>query len=237
VSGRDGAPPPPLPDGRRAAVADPPAPAARPLTVGLTGGIASGKSIVANMFVTLGAELVDTDLIAREVVAPGQPALAAIRDAFGDAVFTPTGALDRAALRRLIFADEAKRKQLDALLHPLIRAKSLERIERVAKPYAIVAVPLLVETNFGELVDRIVVVDSPSSLQLERLMRRDAVPRDEAAAAIAAQTDRATRLRVAHDVIDNSGDLEHTRRQVAQLHEHYVELAGRSRNAPAPKGE
>jgi dephospho-CoA kinase len=195
--------------------------------VGLTGGIASGKSIVATMFVRLGAELIDTDLIAREVVDPGQPALEAIRAAFGPTVFQPSGVLDRPALRRLIFADPARRKVLDDLLHPLIRSRTLERLTLVSRPYAIVAVPLLVETDFGKLVDRVAVVDCPDALQLERLIRRDGVPRAEAAAAIAAQTDRATRLRAAHDVIDNSGDLELTRRQVAQLHQQYVELAAR----------
>jgi dephospho-CoA kinase len=193
--------------------------------VGLTGGIASGKSIVATLFVRLGAELVDTDVIARELTEPGQPALEAIRTAFGPSVFLPSSVLDRTALRRLIFADPAQRKVLDGLLHPLIWARTLERLALVAGPYAIVAVPLLVETDFGNLVDRIAVVDCPDALQLERLMRRDGVPRAEAAAAIAAQTDRATRLRAAHDVIDNSGDLEHTRRQVAQLHELYLERA------------
>ena len=158
---------------------------------------------------------------------PGKPALDAIRAAFGPSVLTTSGSLDRAALRRLIFADPAKRKILDGLLHPLIRARTLERLALVTRPYAIVAVPLLVETDFGSLVDRIAVVDCPDAMQLERLMRRDGVPRIEAAAAIAAQTDRATRLRAAHDVIDNSGDLEVTRRQVAQLHQRYVELAGR----------
>jgi dephospho-CoA kinase len=203
-------------------------------TVGLTGGIASGKSIVATMFVRLGAELVDTDLIARELVDRGQPALESIRAAFGPSVFLPNGMLDRGALRRAIFADPARRKVLDGLLHPLIRARTLERLALVTAPYAIVAVPLLVETDFGELVDRIAVVDCPDALQLERLMRRDGVPRIEAAAAIAAQTDRATRLRAAHDVIDNSGDLEHTRRQIAQLHQHYAQLAAR-KSAATPK--
>ncbi len=208
----------------------------RAFAVGLTGGIASGKSVVATMFVRLGAELIDTDLIAREVVDPGEPALNAIRAAFGPSVFTASGSLDRAALRRLIFADPAKRKILDGLLHPLIRARTLERLALVTRPYAIVAVPLLVETDFGSVVDRIAVVDCPDTMQLDRLMRRDGVPRTEAAAAIAAQTDRATRLRAAHDVIDNSGDLEHTRRQVAQLHQRYVELASRKMGA-GPKHE
>jgi dephospho-CoA kinase len=203
----------------------------RALRIGLTGGIASGKSLVANMFVKLGAELVDADQIAREVVAPGEPALPAIRDTFGPQVLTPRGELNRAALRKLVFADAAKRSALDALLHPLIRARLLARLAEVRRPYAIIAVPLLVETDFATLVDRIAVVDCPESQQLERLMRRDALPRAEALAMIAAQADRATRLRAAHDVIDNSGDVENTRRQVAQLHHRYLELANRATRA------
>jgi len=203
----------------------------RALRVGLTGGIASGKSLVANLFAKLGAELIDADQVAREVVAPGEPALAAIRDAFGAGVLTARGELDRAALRKLVFADADKRRTLDALLHPLIRARLLARLEQVRRPYAIVAVPLLVETDFAALVDRVAVVDCPESMQLERLMRRDGIPRNEALAMIAAQADRATRLRAAHDVIDNSGDIEATRRQVAQLHHRYLELAKRATRA------
>jgi len=203
----------------------------RALRVGLTGGIASGKSLVANMFVKLGAELVDADQIARDVVAPGEPALSAIRDAFGAEVFSSRGDLDRAALRKLVFADADKRRTLDALLHPLIRARLLARLGEVRRPYTIVAVPLLVETDFAALVDRVAVVDCAESQQLERLMRRDGIPRTEAVAMIAAQADRATRLRAAHDVIDNSGDVEATRRQVALLHHRYLELATRASRA------
>jgi dephospho-CoA kinase len=207
------------------------APTVRALRVGLTGGIASGKSLVANLFVKLGAELVDADQLAREVVAPGEPALSAIRDTFGPQLLTPSGELDRAALRKLIFADAAKRDALDALLHPLIRARLLARLNEVRRPYAIIAVPLLVETDFATVVDRVAVVDCPESLQLERLMRRDGIPRPEAVAMIAAQADRATRLRAAHDVIDNSGAVELTRRQVALLHDRYLELANRAMRA------
>jgi dephospho-CoA kinase len=207
------------------------APNARALRIGLTGGIASGKSLVANMFVKLGADLVDADQVAREVVAPGEPALSAIRDTFGAEFLTARGELDRAALRKLVFADPDKRRALDALLHPLIRARLLARLAEARGPYAIVAVPLLVETDFAALVDRVAVVDCPESLQIERLMRRDSIPRAEAAATIAAQADRATRLRAAHDVIDNSGDVEITRRQVAQLHHRYLELANRATRA------
>lgn len=202
------------------------------LVVGLTGGIASGKSSVANMFVKLGAGLVDTDIVAREVVAPGEPGLAAVAEAFGPEILLPSGGIDRAALRRLVFADDAKRRQLETILHPLIRARTRRRVAALTAPYALVAVPLLVETNFGELVDRILVIDCPESLQLERLMRRDAIPRPEAEAMVRAQTERATRLRAAHDIIDNGGSTEATLRQVEQLHRRYLDLAAlRARNS------
>lgn len=197
----------------------------RVFTVGLTGGIASGKSLVASQFVALGVKLVDTDVIAREVVAPGEPALERLREAFGPAVFTASGELNRAALRTLVFEDAEKRRELEAILHPLIRARTLAALARVTGPYAIVAVPLLVETDFKKLVDRVLVVDCPVELQLERLMRRDGLSRAAALAMIHAQTDRATRLKAAHDVIDNSGDRERTRRQVLELHARYLELA------------
>lgn len=203
-----------------------------PLVVGLTGGIASGKSVVAAMFVKLGATLVDTDVIAREVVAHGQPGLAAVAAAFGPDVLLASGELDRRALRRRVFADDAERRRLESLLHPLIRARARERLADTTTPYALVAVPLLVETDFSRLVDRILVVDCPEALQLERLARRDAIPREEALAMLRAQTDRATRLKAAHDVIDNSGTLEATRRQVAELHRRYLDLAAlRARRA------
>ena len=195
------------------------------LIVGLTGGIASGKSIVGAMFVKLGAALVDTDVVAREVVAPGEPGLAAVSAAFGPAVLLASGEINRAALRSLVFGDAAKRLTLEAILHPLIRSRTRQKLAELAAPYAVVAVPLLVETSFAELVDRILVVDCPEATQLERLLRRDAIPRTEALAMLRAQVDRATRLKAAHDVIDNSGTPEATRRQVEQLHRRYLELA------------
>jgi dephospho-CoA kinase len=199
-----------------------------PLVVGLTGGIASGKSAVAALFVALGAGLVDTDIVAREVVAQGEPGLAAVREAFGPKVLLPSGELDRAALRGLVFEDTAKRRQLEALLHPLIRARTLKRLADLTTPYAVVAVPLLVETDFGRLVDRVLVVDCPEHTQLERLMKRDAIPRPEALAMLRAQVDRATRLKAAHDVIDNSGTREALRTQVELLHRRYLELASQA---------
>ncbi len=195
------------------------------LVVGLTGGIASGKSLVGAMFVKLGVALVDTDVVAREVAARGEPGLAAVVEEFGAGVLSPSGDLNRPALRSLVFADDAKRLKLEAILHPLIRSRTRAKLAELSAPYALVAVPLLVETSFGELVDRILVVDCPESLQLERLMRRDAIPKPEALAMLRAQTDRATRLKAAHDIIDNSGTTEATRRQVELAHRRYLDLA------------
>jgi dephospho-CoA kinase len=195
------------------------------LVVGLTGGIASGKSLVGAMFVKLGASLIDTDVVARDVVALGTPGLAAVAAQFGSKILLPSGELNRPALRSLVFADDAKRRQLEAILHPLIRSRTRAKLAELEAPYALVAVPLLVETDFGELVDRILVVDAPEPAQLERLMRRDAIPRAEALEMLRAQADRATRLKAAHDVIDNSGTTESTRRQVELLHRRYLDLA------------
>jgi dephospho-CoA kinase len=203
------------------------------LRVGLTGGIASGKSQVAEMFVALGAPIVDTDLLAREVAAPGTPGLAAVRAAFGATILAADGSLDRAKLRDLVFEDSAARGRLEGLLHPLIRAATLARLAVIEAPYAIVVVPLLLETDFVALVDRVLVVDCPREMQLERLMRRDSVSRRRAESVVATQLDRAARLDAADDVIDNSGTLEQTRKQVAALHDRYVELA---RDCPSPRG-
>lgn len=195
------------------------------LTIGLTGGIACGKSVVADAFAALGAGLVDTDRVSREVVAAGTPGLDAVVHEFGTGVLLPTGELDRTAMRRRVFADPRARARLEAILHPMIRERTLEKLGALDAPYAIVAVPLLVESGFAELVDRILVVDCAPGTQLERVMRRDGASADEARAIIAAQTDRATRLDAADDVIDNDGDLETCRAQVAELHRRYLELA------------
>jgi dephospho-CoA kinase len=195
------------------------------LVVGLTGGIASGKSLVGAMFVKLGAALIDTDVVAREVVALGEPGLAAVAAEFGPKVLLPSGELNRPALRSLVFADDGKRRALEAILHPLIRSRTLAKLAELEAPYALVAVPLLVETSFGDLVERILVVDCTESLQLERLMRRDAIPKAEALAMVRAQVDRATRLKAAHDIIDNGGTTDATRRQVELAHRRYLDLA------------
>lgn len=189
--------------------------------VGLTGGIASGKTAVADVFDSLGAGIVDTDRVAREVVAPGQPGLEAVRDEFGEGVILASGKLDRRALRSVVFADPQARRRLESLLHPLIRARTMEALEQVQAPYAVAVVPLLVETGFGELVDRVAVVDCPRAIRLERLMVRDGMDREQAESMLNAQVDRQTRLAAADDVIDNGGSWSSTRRQVQRLHALY----------------
>lgn len=203
------------------------------LRIGLTGGIASGKSTVAAMFADLGAEVIDTDDIAHELVAPGGPAIAAIAESFGDAVIADDGALDRRLMRQLVFANAGQRHRLEAILHPLIRKAALERSDRSRAPYVVLVVPLLFETGFDRLVDRTVVVDCPPSLQVERVVERDGVSEDEAHAVIAAQMTREDRRAAADDVIDSGGDLKATRSRVIELHDRYLE---QSENCPGPQG-
>lgn len=193
--------------------------------IGLTGGIASGKTSVAEHFVALGAALVDTDVVAREVVAPGTPGLEAVREEFGNEIMTPDGELDRARLRALVFGDTSHRRRLEAIVHPRIRRRTLELMAEATGPYVLVAVPLLVETGFAELVDRVLVVDCSVKVQIRRLMQRDSMSEEDAKAAIAAQADRARRLQAADDVIDNGGALEATARQVERLHARYLAMA------------
>jgi len=196
------------------------------MKVGLTGGVASGKSTVAKMFADLGITVIDTDVIAREVVTPGQPAIAEIRQAFGEDVIAADGGLDRKAMRALVFADDAKRQALERILHPRIRESAKRQSANAAGPYHLVVVPLLTESPMREEMDRIVVVDCSEDVQLARLLERDADTEQQARRIIAAQTDRDSRLAIADDVIDNGGDLEATRRQVAELHEKYLSHTG-----------
>jgi len=191
------------------------------LRVGLTGGVASGKTTVANFFAELGAGVVDTDIVAREVVAPGEPGLETVQAEFGPGVISRSGELDRRALRELVFADPEKRRRLERILHPLIRARTLQQLEELEAPYALVVVPLLVETGFDALVDRVAVVDCPREVQLERLLARDGISAAEAEAMLSAQADRGARLAHADDLIDNSADLALTRRRVRELHAQY----------------
>jgi dephospho-CoA kinase len=196
------------------------------MRVGLTGGIASGKSTVARRFAELGVPVIDADEVAREVVAPGEPALAAVVGRFGPAVLRGDGSLDRRALRGLVFADPAARRDLEAILHPPIRAAMEDRARRAAGPYVVLAIPLLVEGGDARSrVDRILVVDAGEEVQLARLQARDGSSAAEARAMLAAQASRAARLALADDVIDNSGDLATLRAHVDLLHQRYLALA------------
>lgn len=199
------------------------------LRVGLTGGIASGKSLVATILGEFGAALVDADLIAREIVEPGEPALAAIVAAFGESLLDESGRLDRRTLRERVFADPDSRKQLEALLHPAIRTRMLERMDAVANTpgpaaadYVVAVVPLLVETGFAAHVDRVLLVDCPAEIQLARLMQRDAMEPGQAQAMIAAQADPAARRAAADDIIDNSHSIACTRAQAWRRHLSYL---------------
>jgi len=196
--------------------------------VGLTGGIASGKSLVADLFAQLGVPVIDTDRVAREVVEPGQPALADIVDRFGADILMPDGSLHRRKLRQRIFEVAEDRAALEAILHPVIRARSLELAETAGGSYQILVVPLLVETGFAELVNRVLVVDCPEQQQLERLLARDEESPDQAARIIAAQIPRSDRLQAADDIIDNSGAIADARRQVEDLHQQYLMMADAS---------
>jgi len=201
-----------------------------PYVVGLTGGIGSGKSAVADRFVALGCALVDTDAIAHELTGPGGAAMPDLVAAFGSDVRNPAGGLDRAAMRRLVFADGTAKARLEGILHPLIRRLADERCARAVSPYVILAVPLLVESGtYRERCDRILVVDCPESLQISRVMARSGLSREEVAAIMANQAIREQRLAVADDVIDNAGGLEALAARVAELHGIYLERASAKR--------
>ena len=199
--------------------------------IGLTGGIASGKSTVANLFASLGVAIVDTDLLAREVLAPGSPLLKMVIEHFTVAVQAGDGSLDRRALRARVFADPAERLWLEQLTHPAIRALTDERSDAASGPYVIVAIPLLVETNGADRFDRVLVVDCEPEVQLARLTTRDGITREGAMAMLAAQASREARLAVADDVIHNNSDIAHLRDQVENLHRQYV-AAAKSRAHP-----
>lgn len=198
----------------------------KPYTIGLTGGIGSGKSTVAGLFAKLGVQVIDTDEIAHELTRAGGEAIAPIRAAFGAEAITTEGSLDRARMRRLVFRDAQARKRLEAILHPLIRAESVRRVERAASPYVILVIPLLVEAGVDRSrTARVLVVDCPEAGQLERVMRRSGLPEAEVRAILASQATREQRLAAADDVIDNSGGPERLEGQISRLHEKYLTLA------------
>lgn len=197
----------------------------KPLRIGLTGGIASGKSTVAGMFADLGVPVIDTDVIAREMVRPGEPALAEIREAFGAGVIAADGTLDRPAMRAIVFGDDTARRRLESILHPRIGRATREQADAAGGVYQVIVVPLLVESSLRAFVDRVLVVDCDEETQVARLLARDAESEDQARRMLAAQSSRAERLEIADDVVSNDGDLDHTREQVLALHRRYLREA------------
>jgi dephospho-CoA kinase len=195
------------------------------LVVALTGGIGSGKSAVSQHLESLGVPIIDADTLAHRMVEPGSPALEAIQEAFGDHLVDSDGALNRAALREIVFDHPEQRKRLEAILHPRIRAAMEAWLAQQAAPYAMLVIPLLFETNQTDIADRILVVDCDESLQIERVADRDGHDRKQIRKIIATQVDRESRLRGADDVIENNGSLEALIEATERMHRRYLELA------------
>lgn len=198
------------------------------LRIGLTGGIASGKSTVADLFAALEVPVIDTDKIAREVVEPGQPPLEKLVERFGTGILTPDGHLDRPKLRDIVFSDPKARADLEALTHPAIGSAVEAMAAAAGGPYQILVIPLLVEKGLGKRLDRVLVVDCPETLQLQRLQARDGSSPAQAQAILDAQASRTARLKAADDVIRNESDVAALRQQVEALHRRYLELAQKS---------
>jgi dephospho-CoA kinase len=198
----------------------------RPLVIGLTGGIGSGKSTVAGYFADLGITIVDADQLAHALAAPGEPAFNSIVSSFGNACLSPDGTLDRAWLRRRIHTNPEDKQKLEDILHPAIRTRMTELLDKSESPYSIAVIPLLLETGQTRLVDRILVVDVSEAQQRARVAARDGLSEDVIANIMLSQTDRNTRLSSADDVISNELDLESLQAQVETLHRQYLELAG-----------
>lgn len=198
----------------------------KPWILGLTGGIGSGKSAVAQHFVDLGVHLVDADHAARWVVEPGRPALAKIVEHFGGDVLQADGQLDRSALRARIFADSDERRWLEALLHPLIGQEIMAYLARAESPYAILVSPLLIESGQHRLTQRVLLVDAPEQLQIQRTIARDQSSAEQVQAILKAQASRSERLQHAHDVLVNDRDLHWLQAEVERLHNFYLTLRG-----------
>lgn len=196
-----------------------------PLVVGLTGGIASGKTTVANWLTELGVPVIDADTLARELVTPGTPAFEEVVAAFGNEALTNHGELDRVKLRALVFADPEQRQRLESILHPRIRTEMVRRVRAVQTPYCVLCIPLLLERDQRDLVDRVLVVDAPPELQIARAQARDRTDRGTIEAILHVQAHRAERLAAADDVIANNADLAQLRAQVLALHHRYLRLA------------
>ncbi len=198
----------------------------RPFCVALTGGIGSGKSLVAEMFAGHGVAVVDTDVIAHALTAPGGTAMMAIRAEFGAEALTRDGALDRGWMAARVFADAAARRRLESILHPLIRAEAERQVRTARGAYTLLVVPLLVESgHYGALSDRILAVDSDPAMQLARVLARPGMTEARARAILGAQATPAARLAIADDILDNRGGIEALAVQVAALHDRYLALA------------
>lgn len=197
----------------------------RPYTIALTGGIGSGKSSIARQFAALGVDIIDADLIAREVVEPGTLALQAIEARYGAAILTEQGTLDRARLRDIIFQTPEEKSWLNALLHPLINARTQQLIAAASSPYVLWVVPLLVENQLQHQADRVLVIDVDEATQIARTQQRDQLSLAQVQRILAAQATRQQRLACADDIIDNSGEPEDALPQVAELHQRYLRLA------------
>ena len=200
---------------------------AKRLRIGLTGGIASGKSTVAQRFIELGVPVIDADQASRAVVAPGTPGLAKVIERFGIGAVAENGELNRRALRDLIFSDPGSRQALERILHPLIRTHMEQSTEAALGPYVVMAIPLLVEGDSRNRVDRILVVDVDDAVQLQRLMARDGSTLEQARAILGSQASRSARIAVADDVLLNTGTVTDLRQGVDRLHERYLRLAGK----------
>ena len=195
------------------------------LKIGLTGGIGSGKTTVCGLFTDLNVPIVDADVIARQLVQPGQPTLTTLAKTFGDTILNPDGTLNRAELRQRTFNDSRVRQRLDEIMHPLIHRQIASAVDDLSTPYCIIAIPLLVETQKSDRVDRVLLVDCPVETQLKRVLDRDKISREQAEAIIAAQATRKQRLALADDVIDNSREPSLLAEQVKNLHNLYLSLA------------
>ena len=198
----------------------------RRLVVGLTGGIGSGKSTVADLLAARGATVVDTDAVAHALTGPDGEAMPAIARAFGSGVVGADGRLDRTAMRAIAFADPSQRRRLEAILHPMIRERSEAAIAAATGRYVVSVVPLLIESGaWKQRCDRVLVVDCPVEVQIERVIRRSALPREQAMAIVAAQASRQQRLAAADDVIDNAGEPDALPAQVDAVHARYLAIA------------
>ena len=196
-----------------------------PYTIALTGGIASGKTLISDEFSRLGVAVIDTDVIAHQIVEPGQTALQEIKDIFGSNFIDGNGRLDRQKLRSLIFSNPGERKKLESILHPRIRQEADNAVAKVTHTYCLLVIPLLTERGVYPNVDRILVVDVEPDTQISRLIARDKTSQRQARQALASQDNRAQRLKIADDILDNSGSPEQARCEVAQLNLKYLRLA------------